>query len=629
MSSTPGRKAELQLKKEKLQALREEKLRRDQNKKDLHGENNAGTDSNSDLRGEADAILKNFGIDPLTDLVEEDSVHKVLKNGARVDHSKLGISSSRRKNLQCCRVGEFEIKPHSSDCYSKQTQTIETPNENATPAMDYYVLTYEDSPPNNDRQILSPFAERTMDAKMLKSVDGEVPKQKVPAVKEELKEPALVELTEDQKQQMLLSEGFRTFFDRSTRIIERALCEEDSIFMDYLGTDLKDKNSLELMTLCRDFYDDHWSRNRSVVDLDWSLTYPELLLAAYSPNEEVLHEPAGCCMIWNLKFPSKKIPEYLLHASEPITSACIARFHPNLVVGGMYSGQIVLWDTRSNKRTPVQRSTFAAAAHTQPVNSVQVIGSQNAHNIISMSADGSMCAWSMEMLGQPREKIKFSETAPSSMFDLYPTCMAFFANDQNNFVIGSESGTIYTNQRHSSRVSATGDTQGSRPHPYKGHSALVTGISTHPSPTAVSFSHFFLSASLDWTVRLWSTRETVALHTFDDYSECVYGVDWSPVHPALFAAVDGTGRIDVWNLNHDVEVPTARCQTAGVSDSGPYPAAINKVKWDPTGHFIATGDDEGHLKICSVAESLATPSSDDSASLVHVMANLKSSQQAP
>lgn len=45
-------------------------------------------------------------------------------------------------------------------------------------------------------------------------------------------------------------------------------------------------------------------------------------------------------------------------------SSCFAEFHPNLIVGGTYSGQIVLWDNRVNKRTPIQRTPLSAAAHT-------------------------------------------------------------------------------------------------------------------------------------------------------------------------------------------------------------------------------------------------------------------------
>lgn len=45
-------------------------------------------------------------------------------------------------------------------------------------------------------------------------------------------------------------------------------------------------------------------------------------------------------------------------------STRFARFHPNLIVGGTYCGQIVLWDNRSNKQTPVQRTPLSSTAHT-------------------------------------------------------------------------------------------------------------------------------------------------------------------------------------------------------------------------------------------------------------------------
>lgn len=53
-----------------------------------------------------------------------------------------------------------------------------------------------------------------------------------------------------------------------------------------------------------------------------------------------------------------------LFLQSSVMSVCFARFHPNLVVGGTYSGQIVLWDNRSHRRTPVQRTPLSAAAHT-------------------------------------------------------------------------------------------------------------------------------------------------------------------------------------------------------------------------------------------------------------------------
>lgn len=49
------------------------------------------------------------------------------------------------------------------------------------------------------------------------------------------------ELTEEEKQQVLHSEEFVIFFDRSIRVMERALAEDSNIFFDYSGRDLEDK----------------------------------------------------------------------------------------------------------------------------------------------------------------------------------------------------------------------------------------------------------------------------------------------------------------------------------------------------------------------------------------------------
>lgn len=49
-------------------------------------------------------------------------------------------------------------------------------------------------------------------------------------------------------------------------------------------------------------------------------------------------------------------------------------------------------------------------------------------------------------------------------------------------------------------------------------------------------------------------QETKPLYSFEDNGDYVYEVAWSPIHPALFTAVDGSGRIDLWNLNQDTEV---------------------------------------------------------------------------
>ncbi len=84
-----------------------------------------------------------------------------------------------------------------------------------------------------------------------------------------------------------------------------------------------------------------------------------------------------------------------------VLSVTFSPFHSNLIFGGTYSGQILLWDTRS-KHLPVLKTPLSAAGHTHPVYAMQMVGTQNAHNLITSSTDGTVCSWLVDMLAQPQ-----------------------------------------------------------------------------------------------------------------------------------------------------------------------------------------------------------------------------------
>uniref|UniRef100_A0A674CH89 Dynein cytoplasmic 1 intermediate chain 1b n=1 Tax=Salmo trutta TaxID=8032 RepID=A0A674CH89_SALTR len=419
----------------------------------------------------------------------------------------------------------------------------------------------------------------------------------------------LSELTEEEREQILHSEDFLVFFERSVSVVERALAEEGDIFFDYSGRDLEDKEGDmqggSNLSFNRVFHDDHWSKHRVVTCLDWSPQYPELMVASYNSNEDAPHEPDGIALVWNMKF-KKTTPEYTFHCQSSVMSVGFAQFHPNLVVGGTYSGQIVLWDNRSHRRTPVQRTPLSAAAHTHPVYCVNVVGTQNANNLITVSTDGKMCSWSLDMLSQPQESMElvYNKSKPVAV-----TGMAFPAGDVNNYVVGSEEGMVYSASRHGSKAGIA--------EMFEGHQGPVTGISCHNAVGTVDFSHLFITSSFDWTVKLWSIKHNKPLYSFEDNADYVYDVSWSPVHPALFASVDGMGRLDLWNLNNDTEVPTASVTIEGA-------CALNRVRWASGGREVAVGDSEGRVWIYDVGE-LAVPHPEDwshfARTLVEIRAN--------
>ena len=74
-------------------------------------------------------------------------------------------------------------------------------------------------------------------------------------------------------------------------------------------------------------------------------------------------------------------------------------------------------------------------------------------------------------------------------------------------------------------------------------------------------SQLMLSASMDWTVKLWypkNEQKHTPIMSFESSQEYVYDVQWSPVHPSVFATCDGDGYIDIWDINKDIETPIFR-----------------------------------------------------------------------
>lgn len=105
--------------------------------------------------------------------------------------------------------------------------------------------------------------------------------------------------------------------------------------------------------------------------------------------------------------------------------------------------------TRCNKRTPVQRTLRSATAHTHPVRSVRVVGTPNAHSLISISSDGKLCSWSLEMLSQPNQYI---ELMYRQTWTVGATSMCFLHQDVDHFLIGSADGRVYIGSRQEKYV---------------------------------------------------------------------------------------------------------------------------------------------------------------------------------
>lgn len=112
---------------------------------------------------------------------------------------------------------------------------------------------------------------------------------------------AVKELSEEEKQQVMMTEDYQRFLDRSSRVMERALTQDIDIFVDYTGEHQEGERYVSLLSLMsasthgdlvqlqnvclwissdhsfgeklklqRVFFDEHWSKHRLVTCMDWS-----------------------------------------------------------------------------------------------------------------------------------------------------------------------------------------------------------------------------------------------------------------------------------------------------------------------------------------------------------------------
>ncbi|RYP56842.1 hypothetical protein DL769_009846 [Monosporascus sp. CRB-8-3] len=461
-------------------------------------------------------------------------------------------------------------------------------------------------------------------------------------------------LSDEELAALTASDEFVDFVERSTKVIERALdvSNDYDILRDYSlqAQDIEDEEDQAGNTAGKgrrrikevvQFYDDRWSKKRMVSSLDFSPTFPELLLASYTKNPSAPHDPDGVVQVWNRHLHDR--PEFLFHAQSDILTAKFSPFHPNLIIGGTYSGQVLLWDTRA-KSAPVQKTPLTGSGHSHPVYSVDIVGTQNANNIVSVSTDGALCVWSVDMLSQPQESLTLLTPPPNKFEDLAPTTMAFPQTDPTYFLVGSEEGPIYPCHRYDRAGAKAGvDARVS----YRGHAAPVMSVAFHPARGPVDLGDLVLSSSLDWSVKLWKVRAPAATSTIVESAgtavapladfvreDVVYDAAWSPVRPGVFALVDGAGGLEVWDLAVETEIPVARICPSPLSASlslssatnkdnstttrppngGAASAAaaggyrlrsLNKVVWEPgEGRRLATGGIEGVVSVFEVGPDL-------------------------
>jgi dynein intermediate chain 1 len=381
---------------------------------------------------------------------------------------------------------------------------------------------------------------------------------------------------------------------RSLKIAERMVMQNyhDEINMDYKywndDADQYKEGEGSLLPLWK-FYTDR-ARRKHVTAMCWNKHYPDMFAAGYG-SYDFLKQGSGLICCFTLKNPSH--PEYCFSTDSGVMCLDFHPQHPSLIAVGCYDGTVMVFDVRMKVNRPMYFSTIKKRKHTDPVWQViwqdEDIGKNL--NFYSISSDGRVTNWAMikneleptdimilQVTGQ-----KDRDEEDTSLTGLAGgTCLDFNQFSQHLFILGTEEGKIHKcSKAYNSQYLET----------YSDHHMSIYAVKWNPF-----VEHVFISASADWTVKIWDHRCKSSLMSFD-LNNAVGDVAWAPFSSTVFVAVTADGKVNVFDLNENKHEPL--CDQKAVKKS-----KLTHVNFNPTEPIICVGDDKGWINCLKLSPNL-------------------------
>ncbi|KAJ3054495.1 cytoplasmic dynein with WD40 domain [Rhizophlyctis rosea] len=362
----------------------------------------------------------------------------------------------------------------------------------------------------------------------------------------------------------------------------------DEVAQDYkywedAADELGDRKSGTLLPLWRFTHDK--DKRKMVTSLGWNPHFPDLFAVGYG-SYDFSKQGAGMIACFTLK--NSSFPEVLYSTEAGVMCLEFHPQHPSMIAVGLYNGTVLVFDIRKKIDTPVFRSSSKAGKHTDPVWQVawQKDDLDDNPNFFSISSDGRVTQWTLtktELMYTDVLKLRYdmdpnlaSQHGPESkkLFGLAGgCCFDFNKKTEPLFVVGTEEGRIHKCSKEYNSLYLLS---------FEGHQMSVYTVRYN------SFlPNVFLSASADWTVKLWDHDNPKAIMTFD-LGSSVGDVAWAPYSSTVFAAVTADGKVFVFDLNENKYDPV--CEQPVVRK-----ARLTHVSFNPFEPILLVGDDRGNV----------------------------------
>ncbi|ORX84558.1 WD40 repeat-like protein [Anaeromyces robustus] len=354
-------------------------------------------------------------------------------------------------------------------------------------------------------------------------------------------------------------------------------------------------------------------KKKHVTALCWNPCLSDFFVVGYGSYNFSKQGP-GLIACFTLKNPS--YPEFVYNTNSGVMCLDFYEKTPSLIAVGMYDGTVAVYDLARKSELPLYKSSTKTGKHTDPVWEVkwQKDDLYEHPNFFSISSDGKIIQWTLlknelkkmdiiilrsdKELSIKTEDPKKIETENEDeniraliekennedvAFDYASgSCFDFNLQDDNVFVVGTEEGNIFKcSTSYNKQYLMT----------YEGHQMAIYCTKYnkfHP--------RIFLSASADWTIKLWDHDYDKPIITFDLNSP-VSSIEWSPYSSTIFAAVTNEGKVYIFELNEKKYEPVCEQQIV-------KKAKLTHIRFNKYEPILLVGDDKGNIYSLKLPPSL-------------------------
>ncbi|KAM9337972.1 cytoplasmic dynein 2 intermediate chain 2 [Symphorus nematophorus] len=372
-------------------------------------------------------------------------------------------------------------------------------------------------------------------------------------------------------------------------------------------------------------------RGLHVTGVSWSCTGSVIACAYGRIDDGDWSNERSCVCTWNLdrRGLNPKQADVVIDVPTAVTAVCCHPTQPALIAGGLYSGEVVVWDTSRTQDPMLVQTGMSADSHREPVYQVSWVPLQKKgeFGVLSASSGGRVLLWTVDSdqgrlvlsaaYALVRQQVPHSSSSSfkargSSTVGV--TSLALSPWDSDTFLVGSEGGLLLRcsfSSQMPAAVSSEGQSVTLRApavFSFRPRSGPVHSI--HCSPF---HRNLFVSAGTDGLAHVHSLLQAgplLSLRVSDSY---VFQVQWSPTRPLVFAAATGQGEVQIFDLGRRSLRPAATIEQGGAGQAVTCLAFNHR---NP--HLLAVGKTDGTVGVWQLSADLTEQSPRESSQLEQI-----------